>query len=344
VRRLSERDASAMLAFVSELRDLDEPVPFPPRLVARLHTLISSDAIGYSELDPARRSSVLQVWSDADGETGVIDGDAGPAEVREEWWRVRGTHPVCGYRGSSGDWTTVYKVSDFATLREFRRTAIYDAFYRGAIDHWLDFGLAATPTKTRVFIFLRHKRSDFDERDRLVAELLQPHLAARAEAVKAASQGASALAAIEEGLGEYAGSLVLCSATGVIEFASPRARSLLERYVGIENGRIAPALLRRRDFVVESGHRRLNVLIAQIESLRVLMLNEFDLRIRALTGRERQVLELAALGRGNQAIALELGIAVATVAKHLERVYRKLGVPNRSAAVALLDGRSVRCV
>jgi DNA-binding CsgD family transcriptional regulator len=36
-------------------------------------------------------------------------------------------------------------------------------------------------------------------------------------------------------------------------------------------------------------------------------------------------------------IALELGIALATVAKHLEHVYRKLGVPNRTAAAALLD-------
>jgi hypothetical protein len=30
VRRLAEHDASALLAFVSELKELDEPLPFPP--------------------------------------------------------------------------------------------------------------------------------------------------------------------------------------------------------------------------------------------------------------------------------------------------------------------------
>jgi DNA-binding CsgD family transcriptional regulator len=40
---------------------------------------------------------------------------------------------------------------------------------------------------------------------------------------------------------------------------------------------------------------------------------------------------------GNEAIALELGIAPGTVAKHLEHAYRKLGVPNRTAATRLLS-------
>ena len=53
--------------------------------------------------------------------------------------------------------------------------------------------------------------------------------------------------------------------------------------------------------------------------------------------RERQILEHVALGKANDEIALELGLASATVAKHLEHVYRKLGVPNRTAAAARLD-------
>jgi DNA-binding NarL/FixJ family response regulator len=67
------------------------------------------------------------------------------------------------------------------------------------------------------------------------------------------------------------------------------------------------------------------------------MLEERDTRIEKLTRRERQVLEQLALGQANDAIALELRIAPATVAKHLEHAYRKLGVQNRTAAAALLD-------
>jgi DNA-binding CsgD family transcriptional regulator len=52
-----------------------------------------------------------------------------------------------------------------------------------------------------------------------------------------------------------------------------------------------------------------------------------------LTDRELQVLQLAALGRTNLAIAHALGISPRTVAKHLEHIYRKLAVTSRTAAV-----------
>jgi DNA-binding NarL/FixJ family response regulator len=71
--------------------------------------------------------------------------------------------------------------------------------------------------------------------------------------------------------------------------------------------------------------------------LHVLLLEELDARIEKLTERERQVLEEVVLGKANEAVALELGIAPATVAKHLEHAYRKLGVQNRTAAATLLD-------
>jgi DNA-binding NarL/FixJ family response regulator len=341
VRRLSERDASAMLAFVSELKEFDDPLHFPPRLLTRLQKLIASDEVGYSELDPAQRASILQVWHTADGEDGIASGAGEDSEQWDLWWRLRDTHPLCGHRTASGDWVPARKVSDFVTLRQFRRTAIYDAFYRGVVDHWLDVGLAPTRTRTRVFIFTRHGRSDFNERDRLVANLLQPHLSERASAAEAALRAAAALAAVEEATRDEAHSVVLCSRTGAIEFATPSSRALLERYVGITNGRLPTAALDRSELVFAQGDRRLQVRIARTGGLQVIMLEERDTRINRLTARERQVLERVALGRENDAIAFDLGIATATVAKHLEHVYRKLGVQNRTAAAALLDAREV---
>lgn len=52
-----------------------------------------------------------------------------------------------------------------------------------------------------------------------------------------------------------------------------------------------------------------------------------------LTDRELQVLQLAARGRTNLAIARAIDVSPRTIAKHLEHIYRKLGVTSRAAAV-----------
>jgi DNA-binding NarL/FixJ family response regulator len=335
---LSERDAAALLAFVGELRDLDDPLPFPPQLVAALRSIIAADMVSYSELDPVAQTSILQVWHYADGEDLLFRGWTSDREgPKDLWWSLRHTHPTCAYRQASDDWTTARKVSDFVTLREFRRTPIYEAFYRDEIDHWLDVGLAPEPARTRLFIFTRVDQSDFDERDRLVASLLQPHLATRAEEAEAALRATEALAAIEEGTIEEARRVVLCSATGVIEFGSASSRALLVRYLGLDNGRVPTSVLARRELVLRGGNGSLQIRIARTGTLHLLMLEERDRRIEKLTARERQVLEQLVHGRGNDAIALELGIAPGTVAKHLEHAYRKLGVPNRTAATRFLS-------
>jgi DNA-binding CsgD family transcriptional regulator len=54
----------------------------------------------------------------------------------------------------------------------------------------------------------------------------------------------------------------------------------------------------------------------------------------SLTAREIVILRLVAAGRTNRAIAHQLQLSPRTVAKHLEHVYRKLGVSSRAAAVA----------
>src|SRR5262245_16731240 len=107
VRRLSERDATAARAFVSELKELDDPLPFPPRLLAELQKVIGSDRVAYSELDPVERGSIHQVWHEAGGDDVVSWGNPESwAGWRDLWWRLRDTHPLCEYRTASGDWTT----------------------------------------------------------------------------------------------------------------------------------------------------------------------------------------------------------------------------------------------
>lgn len=60
-----------------------------------------------------------------------------------------------------------------------------------------------------------------------------------------------------------------------------------------------------------------------------------DLKARGLTDRETHVLALVGEGMSNASIASSLGIKVRTVKKHLERIFSKLGVTNRTTAVAV---------
>ncbi len=66
-----------------------------------------------------------------------------------------------------------------------------------------------------------------------------------------------------------------------------------------------------------------------------------------LTDRERNVLEAIARGLSNKAIGKEFWVTEQTVKFHLNNIYRKLGVPNRTAAAryayqhGLVDGTAV---
>ena len=53
-----------------------------------------------------------------------------------------------------------------------------------------------------------------------------------------------------------------------------------------------------------------------------------------LTAREREVLDHVATGATNAQVASNLGVSPATVRKHLENAFSKLGVCTRTAAVA----------
>jgi DNA-binding NarL/FixJ family response regulator len=87
--------------------------------------------------------------------------------------------------------------------------------------------------------------------------------------------------------------------------------------LGVLQGPLATAMLRAR-----ARHRARHLLTS-------------DLGVLAeLTDREVQVLELVAAGCTNLAIARRLDISARTVAKHLEHIYRKLGVASRAHAAA----------
>ena len=59
--------------------------------------------------------------------------------------------------------------------------------------------------------------------------------------------------------------------------------------------------------------------------------------IPCITEQEKQILQWVRLGQTNQQIALSFGVATRTVEYHLGRIFKKLEVSNRTAAVVLAE-------
>jgi DNA-binding CsgD family transcriptional regulator len=334
LRTLAERDVKALLSVVADLAVLDDALPFPPDLLRRAGELVGGADVAYSELDRLRQRSIFQTSSDGDESDEPSEGEA------QEYFRLAADHPVCSRRTRTDNWTSALKVSDFSSQRDFERTEIWNELYRdNGVRYWIDVGIAPTGARTRVFIFTRSDR-DFDERDRLVLELLQPHLQQRYDHTKTAAEAADALATLEDGRTDALYDVVLCSDRGVIEFASPRSRRLLATYYGSESGSLPEGLrvaLRRPRSVVSIGRdgRRLTVRAARSAGMLLLLLGERDARLDRLTPRQLEILEQVASGATDAAVGAALGVAAATVKKHLEQIYERLGVHTRTAASAV---------
>ena len=65
-------------------------------------------------------------------------------------------------------------------------------------------------------------------------------------------------------------------------------------------------------------------------------MREEHIVLASLTAREREVMSRVADGMSTNEIANALWITPGTVSKHLEHIYRKLGVKGRTAALASL--------
>jgi DNA-binding CsgD family transcriptional regulator len=238
---LSRRDLDAMLGFVHDLSTVNGEAAFTPQLLARLHEVVpAAETVTYCELDWNRRRTTYV----ADQFESFADPDG-----HDVYWQLHHQHAICEYFARSSDFGP-RKMSDLISQREWRSRELYNVYYR-PFQYELDFRLSAHGEYTKTFLF-HSSRRDFSERDRLVLELLQPHL-----------------------------------------------QQIDETFAG------------RRRVTADAG----------------------------VTRREREILSWVERGKTNAEIAQILWISQATVRKHLENTYEKLGVRTRTAAVARLRGR-----
>jgi DNA-binding CsgD family transcriptional regulator len=334
---LAQQDLLGMLHFVREAESFPDLDSFRTGVLPGLQRLVPCDVVGYNEVD-AERGTTLVITDPA----GTLAGD-----VEEKLARLAHQHPVI-LRHQSGD-SGAYAISDFLTEREFHLLELYDEIYRpvGAEDQ-IAFAL---PGRVVVGIAMNRAHRSFSERDREVLDMIRPHLGQAWRHVHARGRAQELVGALEEGLETAGGAVVVLETDGRLAHAGGPGRDLLEAYFGVRSGlpeelvgwvASAPG---SRPLVVDGPRGRLIVRLlqaVQVDRQPVLLLEESRrlvpspeaLRGLGLSRREAEVLQLVAMGKKNAEIAAELGLAVATVRKHLERIYPKLGVNNRAAAAA----------
>ena len=330
---LATGDAEQLLRFIAEAESIGGDQPFTPELLAELGRLIPADDVTYCELDRVRRQRLLLV----DRPDDEVDGVELDDETR---WRVLlEEHPLC-LRQQEGHFDAV-KLSDFLTQRELRRTWLYDNFFAPFdIEYELELPIPSPLWHTKTFLFGRSGGRDFTERDRILLDLLQPHLARIWLAARTHRLLSSALAELDRVDEHDPRGVIMLGLGGEVEFASPPSERLLREFFPARSGGRLPVALVEwlesgdaKPLIRRRGERRLTV--QQADS--ALLLEERHEGIE-LTAREREVLAWVARGKTNPEIARRLWLAPRTVGKHLENVYAKLGVSTRTAAVARCFG------
>jgi DNA-binding CsgD family transcriptional regulator len=332
VPALATRDAERLLRFIADAESIGGDHPFTPELLVELGRLVPADWVIYCELDRVRQRVRLRVDRTGD------EDDAVEIDHEVAWRAMLEEHPLCSRYQEGPD---TIKLSDFLTHRELHRTWVYDNWFEPlGVEHELEVAIPSPWWHTKQFLFDRASGRDFTERDRLILDLLQPHLAQLWRAARTRRLLNAALAELDR-VDEHSGrGVILLGLGGEVEFASPPTQRLLrEFFPGVTVDRL-PATLEQW---LESGAasqliRRRGAHQLSVDRVDDALLLEERREEVQLTAREREVLAWVAQGKTNAEIARLLWLAPSTVRKHLENVYAKLGVGTRTAAVARFLG------
>ena len=348
MERLRVADLHRITAFLGDLYGLADIHGFRRCLLSTLPVLVPADRVNVIESNPRLRQAA--------GESlpcGAFDG-----HLQRTYGQVIPQSPfIQAYERGKG---SAVKLSDFLTQRQLHRLGLYSEYLRkiGA-EYRIAKGLPGRPGWI-TSVQLDRSTVDFSERDRLVLNILRPHLNQGYRNAVALTTGRIELAQMREGVEALDRGLVLLTPGGKVQWISSRAREWLNSYFGSGHSRddeLPSPLARwlkwhtdpsprelpppREPFTVTRDAGRLVVRFVSRPGQIVLVLEQQyhsipaeALRSLGLTRRETEVLAWVAAGKTSAEIASVLGIGRRSVEKHLERMYPKLGVETRTAAAA----------
>jgi DNA-binding CsgD family transcriptional regulator len=311
-----------------------------------LPRIVSADIVAFDEL--RGRDVVRQL---------VAPEEADFPESGAAMARYLHQHPIVTHIRRTGDIRPT-KLSDFLTQPQLRKLALYNELFRKIdIEHLTAFSLN-TGRRHMVGMALGRPRNDFNEDERQLLKLLQPHLLQSWRNAQAATRLLGKLKALDYVAEHAEEGAALANADGSLEWCNQTARRLLAAYFEKYDGQLAEELCGwvqqeaaklagrndlpapARPYAKRRGRSALVVRIVPSDSRYLLILNEHRSALTSptpndrLTARENEILHWVALGKTNAEAAAILGLSALTVKKHLEHIYAKLGVVSRTAAAA----------
>jgi DNA-binding CsgD family transcriptional regulator len=346
---LTASDYRAGLKAVEQLAAARSSAEFAQRGVRLLAGLVSSEltTLSVCDLVSGRRSVI-----------GVPAGAIGPAE-RAAFDRHFNEHPLVRHHTVDGG-RDAHRISDALPFGRFRHTALYSDYYRRVgIDHVIAVPLHVDE-RTLVSFVLNRSRRDFTDRERELLGLLAEGLGQLYRHTLALDRARALASIIDELLATGSAGAIHVGPRGNVREFSPRAAEQALRLWGLHlrRGAALPAQLKdwlarplRCASIASTFPPRLRRSYAGRLTVRtypaidgrgglLLLLEETATEGQSpptarwpLSAREREVMRWLAAGKTDRDIGAILGISPRTVHKHLQRIYAKLGVETRTAAV-----------
>src|ERR671920_1736647 len=229
MQRLRLRDLEASLWFLPALyaqRDLES---FKRYILTTLRSIVPSESVIY--VDPS--VSVM-----VDNPAGASAWESEPAfsspnltEIVEIHSSYIDENPLINHYQQTRDGQAV-KITDFLTQREFRRLGLYnDLFRRVSIDQWMSIVLPHGPLAATA-VSLGRSGKDFSERDRLVLNLLRPHLLQAYDNTVALTQVQQESVAMKQTMEKLDQAVVVLGKRGRLQWCTERAGRWISEYFG----------------------------------------------------------------------------------------------------------------
>lgn len=348
--QLNEHDAAAVLSLVDAVGNATTVDDYATITMTGLVDLIPCIDASYNEMNP--RANRIR-WS------------AYPTPVRqmEEFVPVFQKHmlqnPLVRHFEDTGD-TRAMMWSDFLSLDELHATDLHREMFRPlGIDSQMAVTLPAPPG-TVVGFAVNSTTEGFTERDRTIMNTLRPHLGHAYRTIQLREE----LSIVRETIRARGWTGALADENGEVNAVTQDADELESTTgVALTPGELLPEPLRTsfRSGVgsydssqpaVRSPSTRLSEEANGVAGWHVpgpigphvvMVETHVDasttrLKEAGLSARQIEVALQLSEGGTNAVIAQRLGIAEGTLRKHLERVYRALGVTDRASAIASIRG------
>lgn len=359
---LTQGDVRCMLQFLQELHTLCNLEAFPQQVLSALPKVVPSEYTGCS---PTNFHQAKLSLSSLPSEAGTLQRQTAEQVAQQSFFE----HPFVNYYLQTND-GSAYAVSDFLTEVELHRLeGLYQSILRPVgMEEQINLVLPVSATEASllppgedVVITLHRPQRNFSERDRLILNLLRPHLLQAYANAKALTQIQQQLTYLSQTIEQL--SVITLTMDGQVQSMGERAWLLLKQYFqpSSQQSTGLPDQLQRwvsyqitlmaqpdlpvqiLPLRIEHDGRQLTVRLIRnslqnqylltLEEVPPSTLSSESIELLGLSRREAEVLFRVVKDKSMKEIAFDLGIAERTVKKHLEHIYEKLGVRTRTAAV-----------